>query len=164
VATDRLTSVIDTLLTVARGSVATGKTVRVAEVLAAATAPGAIGAPNAVIAVDHVPDLRIAAPREVALRALSPLVDNAVRYAHVRVRLGAKAEGGMVAIYVEDDGHGVPDEDREAVFEPGHLSPDSDGAGLGLPLARRVARASGGDVRRDDTHPARFVLTLPAEP
>ena len=163
-ATDRLTSVIDTLLTVARAPVVTGKTVRVADVLAAATAPAAIGAPSAVIAVDHVPDLRIAAPREVALRALGPLVDNAVRYAKVRVRLGAKADGAMVAIYVEDDGPGVPDEDREAVFEPGHLSTDSDGAGLGLPLARRVARASGGDVRRDDAHPARFVLTLPGEP
>jgi signal transduction histidine kinase len=69
---------------------------------------------------------------------------------------------------VADDGPGVAVEAREQVFEPGVRAAGLNGhrgAGLGLPLARRLARAAGGDITLDDTPGAlggaRFVVTLP---
>jgi signal transduction histidine kinase len=123
-----------------------------------------VGDAVAMIAVEPAPGLAVATPHEVALRALAPLLDNALRHARSRVTLRARRAGTQVAISVEDDGPGVPDGDRDLVFEPGHHSPDSPGAGLGLPLARRVARAAGGDVHLDPDRSSRFVLTLPAVP
>lgn len=82
---------------------------------------------------------------DVLERILSPLLDNAERYAS-GVAVGARREDGAVVIEVRDDGPGIPDQDLEAVFAPGRTGPGHDGAGLGLPLARRLARAVGGDV------------------
>jgi signal transduction histidine kinase len=69
-----------------------------------------------------------------------------------------------VLLDVRDDGPGVPAGAEEAVFEPGHrLVPDDghDGAGLGLPLARRLARAAGGDVTCTAGPGGRFTVRLP---
>ncbi len=68
--------------------------------------------------------------------------------------------GGCVAILVDDDGAGVAASIRDRLFEPGQTS--GGGSGLGLSLARRIARSAGGDVRLDD-HDActRFVVELP---
>jgi signal transduction histidine kinase len=56
-----------------------------------------------------------------------------------------------VTFTVQDDGPGVAEQNRERIFEPGWRDrsgrqPNGHGAGLGLPLARRLARAAGGDV------------------
>jgi signal transduction histidine kinase len=89
--------------------------------------------------------------RRLALRrAIGNLVDNAVTYggtARLRLRPGA----GEVVIEVEDDGPGIPAEARERVFAPfQRLDPsrnrDTGGVGLGLAVARNVARAHGGDI------------------
>jgi signal transduction histidine kinase len=71
-----------------------------------------------------------------------------------------------VAVTVADDGPGVPDDAREAVFEPGVATPADGhaGAGLGLALARRLAKAAGGDVtlaRRAPGGGAEFRVDLP---
>ncbi|MGZ4638918.1 MAG: sensor histidine kinase, partial [Actinomycetes bacterium] len=64
-----------------------------------------------------------------------------------------------------DDGPGVPEEFRADVFEPGRRAdPDDDhpGAGLGLALARRLARGAGGDIAlADSSSGAAFRVTLP---
>jgi signal transduction histidine kinase len=90
--------------------------------------------------------------RPLALkRALTNLVSNAVIYgASARVRLMPPADG-MLAIEVEDDGPGIPPGELERVFEPFHRgepsrSRETGGVGLGLPIARNILRAHGGDV------------------
>ncbi|NHA01103.1 HAMP domain-containing protein [Nocardioides sp. W3-2-3] len=65
-----------------------------------------------------------------------------------------------LALYVDDDGPGIGPAERERVFEPGRTT--GAGAGLGLPLSRRIARSMGGDVTVGDGPLAtRLVITLP---
>ncbi|MFF0217607.1 sensor histidine kinase [Streptomyces vinaceus] len=107
-----------------------------------------------------------AAPAAIVERAVSPLVDNALRYAHSRVTVVARRGGEGVRIEVGDDGPGVPAAFAPELFHPGRRATPGDGhggAGLGLPLARRLARSAGGDVHFDASRPdgAHFVVTLP---
>jgi two-component system heavy metal sensor histidine kinase CusS len=86
---------------------------------------------------------------DVVERIVAPLLDNAGRYARSRVVLSARAVNGGVLLTVADDGPGVPAAARGTIFEPGagERRPNGHGgAGLGLPLARRLAKAIGGDV------------------
>ncbi|MEU9446598.1 HAMP domain-containing sensor histidine kinase [Streptomyces sp. NPDC048304] len=100
-------------------------------------------------------------------RILSPLLTNAARYAHSRVIVSARRIPGAVRIDVVDDGPGVPEAFVAELFQPGRRADPGDGhdgAGLGLPLARRLARAVGGEVSYDRGHVpgARFTVSLPA--
>jgi signal transduction histidine kinase len=100
-------------------------------------------------------------------RIVSPLLANAVRYARFRVAVSAHVAPGVVHIDVIDDGPGVPQTFHDELFQPGRRADTDDGhdgAGLGLPLARRLARAIGGDVSYDPSYTpgARFTVTLPA--
>ena len=84
---------------------------------------------------------------DVVERIVAPLLENAVRYAASAVRVETVTRDGMVVIRVSDDGPGVPAELVDVVFEPGRRGVDGHaGAGLGLSLARRLARAAGGDL------------------
>ncbi|MCU1675251.1 MAG: Histidine kinase, partial [Frankiales bacterium] len=100
---------------------------------------------------------------EVVERILHPLLDNARRFARTRVVLDVRATRRGPLIAVCDDGPGVPAADAEDVFAPGFTSDDAhDGAGLGLPLARRLARAAGGEIACEPSADgARFVVSLP---
>ncbi|MEU8464304.1 HAMP domain-containing sensor histidine kinase [Streptomyces sp. NPDC029003] len=85
-------------------------------------------------------------------RALANLVDNALRHARTGVLVRAAAEDGWAVLEVTDDGPGIPEADRDRVFERFvRLDADrgraSGGTGLGLAIAREIARAHGGDVR-----------------
>ncbi|MEU6765575.1 HAMP domain-containing sensor histidine kinase [Streptomyces sp. NPDC046853] len=100
-------------------------------------------------------------------RILSPLLTNAARYAHSRVTVSARQVPGAVHIDVLDDGPGVPETFVDELFQPGRRADTDDGhdgAGLGLPLARRLARAVGGEVTHDPGHTpgAAFSVSLPA--
>jgi signal transduction histidine kinase len=150
----RLTETVDTLLAVARreldpaeGSVdlvALAREVDGVEVIAPDDLPRAEGEP------------------EVLRRALAPLVDNARRHAGAHVVLVLSAEGDRVRVAVRDDGAGLDPALGERAFQPGVSGADSGGAGLGLPLARRLARTCGGDVLLGPGPGGCFVLELPA--
>ncbi|WP_165807078.1 sensor histidine kinase [Nocardioides currus] len=116
---------------------------------------------HADVAIGDV-DATIGMPESLVVRAIGPVVDNAVRIAdHVTITVG-HARPGYVAVLVDDDGPGVGPDDVERIFEAGHTSGGHAGSGLGLPLARRIARSAGGDVRleRRDVG-SRFVIELP---
>jgi signal transduction histidine kinase len=82
-------------------------------------------------------------------RILAPLLDNAVRYAASCVTIQVARVAERVVVRVLDDGPGLPSDLGDAVFEPGRRGAadnDHQGAGLGLALARRLARSAGGDL------------------
>ncbi len=83
-------------------------------------------------------------------RAIANLIDNAVKYGSV-ARVSLVADPAAIHIAVDDDGPGIPQEDVEVVFRPFYRleasrNRETGGAGLGLTIARSVARAHGGDV------------------
>lgn len=105
---------------------------------------------------------------EKAVRALTHLLDNARKFTTagtVTLRVAVDMMK-MQAIYtVEDTGSGIEPADRERIFEPYvKLNQYFDGRGVGLTVARNIARRLGGDVVLDDGFAgpgSRFVLTLP---
>ena len=113
------------------------------------------------LAVD-VDDLRLGVPHDLAVRAVSPVVENALRFASNRVVVGAAGAGSAVEIVVDDDGPGIAQDDPERIFEPGVTSSAGSGAGLGLAIARRIARTLGGEVTiAPRPGVTRFVVRLP---
>ncbi len=101
-------------------------------------------------------------------RAFANLVGNALKYGcAARVRLD-RAAGGMITVTIEDDGPGVPADQLERVFDPfyrveGSRNRETGGTGLGLPIARNIFRAHGGDVvlQIGAAGGARVVVSLP---
>jgi len=81
---------------------------------------------------------------DAARRALTNLVDNARRHAR-HVLLSVEPQERSVQVMVDDDGPGIPWDRRESVFRPFESGPDG-GTGLGLTIARDIARAHGGDI------------------
>ncbi len=102
-----------------------------------------------------------------ALQVLVNLIGNAVRYSPSEgmVWIRAERENGIAAIIVADQGKGIALADQERIFEKfERVDPrEPGGSGLGLYIARRLARAMGGDVTVDSApgQGARFVFTLP---
>ena len=83
-------------------------------------------------------------------RCLTNLVANAQRYGK-DIALEAVRETRFLTIHVDDDGPGIPPEQREEVFRPFFRldearNQDYAGTGLGLAIARDIARAHGGDI------------------
>jgi two-component system phosphate regulon sensor histidine kinase PhoR len=115
--------------------------------------------------------LEVKTDRDAVEQIVLNLIDNACKYAveggEIEVALMARPQGGA-EIRVSDRGPGVPVAHRERIFEKFHrvddaLTAEKTGAGLGLSIARQLARGMGGDLRY---HPrsgtgAEFVLELP---
>ncbi len=153
--------VISTLLDVARDATATGReqTSLIADVVPALKA--AVGHDVAVIDLTSGSTVRVAAPKDLVVRAVSPVIDNAARHARSEVVIEAVDSADRVDLLVKDDGAGIDPRVRDQLFEPGVSA--SDGGGLGLGIARRVARSFGGEVSLDPDPDGRaiFRISLP---
>jgi signal transduction histidine kinase len=163
-ATDRMATVIQTLLATARGQ--NGSTrltceaaVPVGEVVAAMRPAADAHGVRIAVHMDH--GTAVAADSGMVAQAFQPLLDNAISHAASAVDVAVEPGPGAVVVAVEDDGRGFDVAEPEGLFAPGRSS--TGGAGLGLPLARRLARAMGGDVVAvaRPAGGARFELRLP---
>ncbi|MCB1145337.1 MAG: HAMP domain-containing histidine kinase [Leptospiraceae bacterium] len=115
---------------------------------------------------NHSPAVLLNADKTRLLRLFSNLLDNAVRYANQEnpvINVTVIAKESQVQISIEDNGLGVSQQHREHIFEPffradSARTPGS-GFGLGLSIARRIARQHGGDLFLEKNN--RFVVVLP---
>jgi signal transduction histidine kinase len=105
---------------------------------------------------------------EALRRVVVNLLDNAVRYARSEVTVDIAVNGnGTAELVIRDDGPGIPEDERERVFDRFYRthesrSRDTGGTGLGLPIVRDVVRAHGGTVSLADNHPGlRATVILP---
>ena len=104
------------------------------------------------------------------LRALVNLIENAIKHspADTPIDITAERKDKWLAIIVSDRGTGVPESERQRIFEPFYRpagqQPDAGGAGLGLSIARAIAEAQGGslDYSPRDGGGSDFILQLPA--
>ncbi len=126
---------------------------------------------------DNAEQLTLTTNQKAAVKALMLLLDNAMKFTHPlafkehkeaghkeHVALKVSKQGKMVIFSVEDTGIGVPTEQAENIFtEFVQLDEYSDGTGIGLSIARALARHMKGDITLDTTYTpgARFVLALP---
>jgi two-component system OmpR family sensor kinase len=104
-------------------------------------------------------------------RMIRNLLDNAIRHTpeHTAVLIECQLAGDQVEISVSDDGTGIKPEERDRIFEPFFRGGDvraycDGGAGLGLAIARDIARLHGGNIRPERSRRlrgARFVVVLP---
>jgi signal transduction histidine kinase len=129
-----------------------------------------------VLRIDAPEQFPLATDRDAVGQIVLNLLDNACKYAadggEVLLSLASGAdEDGSARIAVADRGSGVPAEQRERIFEKFHrvderLTAEKAGAGLGLSIARQLARGLGGELRCEarEGGGSVFVLTLPSHP
>jgi signal transduction histidine kinase len=112
---------------------------------------------------------RVHGRREQLSRLVRNLLDNATRHARSEVQLSLQSNGGTVQLTVDDDGPGVPIEERGRVFErftrlDDGRARDAGGLGIGLAIVKAIAEQHHGTVEIDNAPigGARFVVRLPA--
>jgi signal transduction histidine kinase len=91
---------------------------------------------------------KVAAPAEMLTAVLETLVENSRQAGARHVRIAGRQEGERVVLTVSDDGPGVPESDRERIFDPFHTTRRREGgSGLGLSIARSLLSACGGTIQ-----------------
>lgn len=116
-----------------------------------------------------LPDgVRVMADRRRVHQIVRNLMDNAHKYGGDQIMVEGFVMGDQYMVIISDNGPGVPDEETRKVFENFEQvskgdARESTGIGLGLPIARRLARAMGGDVWYERRFPtgSRFCYSLP---
>jgi signal transduction histidine kinase len=173
--TDRLSSLVDSLLAVARGD-GTGEAVHdeldlgaVVEGSAASMRSLAIER-GVALDVAAAPELRVRGSREQLRQLVVILVDNALRYtpAGGQVDVDVARRNGSAVMAVTDTGIGIPPEALGHVFERFYRADDartrdSGGAGLGLAIAQKLVDEHGGRISAESTpgKGSTFTVTLP---
>lgn len=176
--TTRLSRIVDDMFTLARADAGNypvqqnamyldevlEEVARGARVLAAAR--------DITIETSVVPSAAFTGDEELMRRLLGNLLDNAIRYAPEKSTVTAELNrsGDSYLIAVSDRGPGIPEPAQAHIFErfyrgdPSRRHDRSDGAGLGLALARWISRVHGGDIRvaRSSAAGSTFVVELPA--
>ncbi|SDB79749.1 Signal transduction histidine kinase [Raineyella antarctica] len=169
--THRMERLVDDLLTLARGDAGSVPATRWRDVdlddlvVEEARRPRPSG--RVEVSFDVRP-ARVRGDRLQLVRVVRNLADNAVRAATSRVVLSVAAEGAEAVVRVEDDGPGIPEDQRERVFErfvrlDEARNRDDGGSGLGLAIVRELVALYGGSVAvdRSGLGGARFTLRLP---
>lgn len=167
----RLQDLVDQLLVLARleetGGALTRRPVDLDD-LALAEAKRLRDTTGLVVETSGVGAGRVAGDERLLARVLRNLADNAARHASGRVAFSVAAVGDGVELSVDDDGAGIPEEDRERVFErfvrlDEARARDTGGSGLGLSIVAEIVRAHSGSVRAESSPSggARFVVRLP---
>jgi signal transduction histidine kinase len=172
----RLSSLLDDLLALARADAGQRPLAVAVDLVAAAAAalaraelatpaPGGEGAVVELVA--PTPAAVAATPSEVAL-VLDNLIDNGRRYARSVVRVVVLPAGRWVRLLVEDDGPGIPEDDRKRVFDRfTRLRPEAGGgSGLGLALVAALVQGRGGTATASATPTggARLEIRWPTPP
>ena len=102
---------------------------------------------------------------QYAVRSLVLLLDNAMKFTKEgEVRLFFRRQPSHIGFIVEDTGIGIPADKAEQIFEEFvQLDDYYDGTGIGLTIARNIARRLGGDITLDTSYMdgSRFIMTLP---
>jgi signal transduction histidine kinase len=102
-------------------------------------------------------------------QVLLHLLDNGVKYAPagtaIAVRCGERTDAGWGCLLVADEGHGIPPDQAEAIFEPGHRiggGSDPGGTGLGLSIVKHLVQSMGGEIHVESElgEGTRFTFTL----
>jgi len=171
----RLQRLVESLLTLARSDASSLPTapsdVDLVEVTRRAVEPyeALLAARNVSVGFEAPAPVPARADPLWAGRVIANLVDNACKFtpAGGAVTVAVRADGERARVEVRDNGPGVPEPDRERIFERFYRGEaaraSTDGFGLGLALGREIARALGGDLQAlASDGGARFVLTLPA--
>jgi signal transduction histidine kinase len=123
---------------------------------------------QALVAGETAPDVTIVGDRRMVVQMLVNLITNASRYspAGARIEVSAAIDDSHPVLVVADNGPGIPEDKRKAVFEPfRRLNPERDerGAGLGLALVQAIATRHRASVELRDNSPGlRVVLRFPA--
>ena len=117
------------------------------------------------VEADAAPALAFRGERQDLEEMLGNLIDNACKWAHARVTVSARADADRILFTIDDDGPGLPADQRSAVFDRGtRLDESVPGSGLGLAIARDIAELYHGAIALEDSPLGglRAVLTLPA--
>jgi signal transduction histidine kinase len=107
---------------------------------------------NVTVDIDGDRQAQVRVERQDLDEMLGNLLENAAKYGGGRVFVTVEAKDGMVDILVEDDGRGIPEPEREAIFQRGaRLDTDKPGTGLGLAIVRDVAEIYGGRITLEES-------------
>jgi len=167
----QLTRTVDALLAAARHEGGFGRRTADAQAVAAAATAACVdlASQRRVELGLNAPQtpLRVAVDVDLGERILQPLLDNACRYASSTVLVSIERANGAVRYTIDDDGAGIAVDECERIFEPGvrgnQGTRDGGGAGLGLALARRLARSANGEIEAHaQPGGGRFVVILPS--
>ena len=145
-----LESMVQSTLDFLRG-IDTGETARALDVMARVESLQAdLQETGARVTVEGTTDRPYVGQRQALRRCLGNLLDNAIQYGG-EARIVVADSDAQLAIHVRDTGPGIPPDQIEKVFKPfycieGSRNRETGGTGLGLVIARQIARAHGGDV------------------
>ncbi|WCS26032.1 HAMP domain-containing histidine kinase [Methylobacterium sp. NMS14P] len=168
---DAMTALIDASLGFARGTAveATQAPVDLADLVAVEVAEHAAQGATISLTGEEVRDATVAGDAVALRRVVANLIGNAVKFGRSSVAVAVSRAGTVCRIVVEDDGPGIPEAERTAVFSPYYRversrSRQTGGTGLGLAISRQIAEAHGGTVVAETGAGggARLVVTLPS--
>ena len=166
---DRLQAIVTDLLTLARLDAGVPRDVDTIDLPGLVSAELQRSQRSKEVHADLQPKVTVIGDRLRLNRLLTNLLDNAERHATSLIKVVVRIDHDEAVLEVQDDGSGIDPEHREVVFqrfarlEAGRHR-DVNGTGLGLPIAREIAKAHGGSLTIEDSLVgARFVLRIPAQ-